>query len=154
MSPRARIAAAFVAVLAMALPVIAAQFGRFFLPSPTATDYDSRFAFTRIRYGTRIGDNYGWEHDYPAADRNFSAILDHFTHARVHLDGSNILDLDDPRIFENPVIYMSEPGGWTVHEAEAVNLRQYLLKGPRWTVQTRQFVDRAKPAIWQRGREQ
>ena len=63
------------------------------------------------------------------ADRNFAAILDYATHMRVHLDGSNIFDLDDPRIFENPVIYMSEPGGWTTDEAEATSLRAYLLKG-------------------------
>jgi uncharacterized protein DUF4159 len=63
------------------------------------------------------------------ADRNFSAILDYITNMRVHLDGSNILDLDDPRIFENPVIYMSEPGFWTTDDAEAANLRAYLLKG-------------------------
>ena len=51
------------------------------------------------------------------------------THMRVNLEGSNIFDLDDPRIFENPVIYMSEPGGWTTDEAEATNLRKYLVKG-------------------------
>ena len=39
------------------------------------------------------------------------------THMRVNLKGSNIVDLDDPRIFQNPVIYMSEPGGWTTDEA-------------------------------------
>jgi hypothetical protein len=92
--------------------------------------YDSHFAFTRIRYGARVGRGAsGWEHDYPTADRNFAAILDYITNMRVHLDGSNILDLDDPRIFENPVIYMSEPGYWTTDEAEAANLRAYLLKG-------------------------
>ena len=68
----------------------------------------------------------GWEHDYPTADRNFEAII---TNMRVRLDGSNILDLDDPRIFENPIIYMSEPGRWTSNEEEAKNLRAYLLKG-------------------------
>jgi hypothetical protein len=129
MNPRLRIAAAIVLLLAAALPVVASQFGRFSLPAATAVEYDSRFAFTRIRYGTRVGGNGGWEHDYPAADRNFAAILDYMTHMRVHLDGSNIFDLDDPRIFQNPVIYLSEPGGWTTDEAEATNLRKYLLKG-------------------------
>ena len=61
MSPRLRIAAGIVLLLATALPVVAGQFGRFFLPSPTAVEYDSRFAFTRIRYGTRVGGNGGWE---------------------------------------------------------------------------------------------
>jgi hypothetical protein len=129
MSPRVRLTAALMLLLVLALPAVASQFGRFFLPAATAVEYDSQFAFTRIRYGTRVGGNGGWEHDYPTADRNFTAILDYMTHMRVHLDGSNILDLDDPRIFENPVIYMSEPGGWTTDEAEASNLRNYLLKG-------------------------
>lgn len=117
-------------LLAIALPVLAGQnFGRFFLPASTAVDYDSRFVFTRIRYGTRVGSNGGWEHDYPQADRNFTALLDYTTHTRVNLNGSNIFDLDDPRIFENPVIYMSEPGFWTTDEREAGSLRAYLLKG-------------------------
>jgi hypothetical protein len=117
---------------ATVLPVLAAGqdfFGRFSRFRPTAVEYDGRFAFTRIRYGSRVGSNGGWEHDYPQADRNFPAILDYTTHARVRLDGSNILDLDDPRIFDNPVIYMSEPGYWTTDEAEASSLHDYLLKG-------------------------
>jgi hypothetical protein len=133
MGVRVRIVASVLLLSLLTLPLIAlAQ--RFFLPSadrslPTV-EYNSHFAFTRIRYGARIGFAFGgWEHDYPAADRNFSAILDYITNMRVHLDGSNILDLDDPRIFENPVIYMSEPGNWTTDDAEAANLRAYLLKG-------------------------
>jgi hypothetical protein len=126
-----RVVATVALLSAMVLPVAAGQnfFGRFFRPQPVAVEYDSRFAFTRIRYGTRVGVNGGWEHDYPTADRNFSAILDYITHTRVHLNESNIFDLDDPRIFQNPVIYMSEPGYWTTDEAEAKNLRAYLLKG-------------------------
>ena len=45
------------------------------------------------------------------------------------LKDSNIFDLDDPRIFQNPVIYMSEPGFWTTDEGEVKSLRAYLLKG-------------------------
>ena len=130
MSRRLRIVAGLAVLSALVFPVIAAgQFRRFFLPQPTAVEYDSRFAFTRIRYGTKVGGNFGWEHDYPTADRNFSAILDYITHMRVHLNESNILDLDDKRIFQNPVIYMSEPGGWTITSEEAASLRAYLLKG-------------------------
>src|SRR5687768_158191 len=129
MSLRLRVVAGIVLLTALAIPVAASQFGRFFSLQPMAVEYDSTFAFTRIRYGARTGGNFGWEHDYPAADRNFVAILDYITNMRVNLKGSNILDLDDPRIFDNPVIYMSEPGGWTTDEAEAANLRKYLLKG-------------------------
>ena len=127
---RLRIVAGLAVLSALVLPVVAAgQFGRFFLPPPTAVEYDSQFAFTRIRYGTRGGGNFGWEHDWPKADRNFPAILDYISHIRVHLNESNVLDLDDKRIFQNPVIYMSEPGGWTVTPEEAASLRAYLLKG-------------------------
>ena len=133
MSDRVRIIAGALILSALVLPVsVAGQdfFRRFFSESLPSVEYNSHFAFTRIRYGARVGPGAsGWEHDYPTADRNFSAILDYITNTRVHLDGSNILDLDDPRIFENPVIYMSEPGYWTTDEAEAANLRAYLLKG-------------------------
>ncbi len=131
MSRRLRLVAGVAVLSAMVLPVIAAgqNFGRFFRLQPTAAEYDGRFTFTRIRYGTRVGRNGGWGHDYPAADRNFAALLDYATHMRVRLDDSNILDLDDPRIFQNPVIYMSEPGYWTTDDAEARSLRAYLLKG-------------------------
>ena len=103
---------------------------------PAATvDYDSHFVFTRLRYGASLGRGFGggggnaWAHDYPTAEQNFAAILDYITNMRARMDGSNILDLDDPRIFENPVLYMSEPGYWTTNDEEAKNLRAHLLKG-------------------------
>jgi hypothetical protein len=108
------------------VPLLAAAqgfFGR--APRFSATvDYNSHFAFTRIRF--RAG---GWEHDYPAADKNFSAIVDYISNVRVRLDGTNILDLDDERVFQNPIIYMSEPGGWRPNDQEARSLGPYLLKG-------------------------
>ena len=96
--------------------------------------YDSHFVFTRIRYGSGLGGFGGfggaaWAHDYPTADRNLGAILDYITNMRVRLDGTNVYDLDDPGIFENPIIYVSEPGFWTIRETEAKNLRAHLLKG-------------------------
>jgi uncharacterized protein DUF4159 len=129
---RARPAVALLLLAFLLLPVLAAgQFGRRPSRQPAVTvEYNSHFAFTRIRYGARIGRGFGgWEHDYPTADKNFSAILDYISNIRVRLDGTNILDLDDPRIFENPFIYMSEPGFWTTDDAEAKSLRAFLLKG-------------------------
>ena len=40
-----------------------------------------------------------------------------------------MLDLDDPEIFLNPILYVWEPGYWTIQASEAENLRKYLLKG-------------------------
>ena len=131
-------ATAALLLVVLLLPFVSAGQGRRYgLPNPTAIDYNSHFVFTRIRYGAeaglargRFGGDYGgWWHDYPTADRNFTAVLDYITNMRVRVDESNILDLDDPRIFENPIIYMSEPGDWTTNDAEAKSLRAYMLKG-------------------------
>jgi Domain of unknown function (DUF4159) len=107
-----------------------AQFGRRG-QSEAAVGYDSHFVFTRIRYGQGLGGFGGasWAHDYPSADRNLSAILDYITNMRARLDGTNVLGLDDPRIFENPILYVSEPGYWRIGDTEAKNLRAHLLKG-------------------------
>jgi hypothetical protein len=98
-----------------------------------AVDYDGRLVFTRLIYGSGLGGfGFGgaaWSHDYPAADRNLSAIIDYITNARVRLDGTNVLDLDDPELFNNPVLYVWEPGYWSIQPSEAVKLREYLLKG-------------------------
>lgn len=93
-------------------------------------DYDGRFVFTRIRYGSGWGRGGGsWAHDYPRADLHLPRILAELTTMRPRVEGSNVYDLDDPEIFVNPVIYISEPGFWTIDEDGAANLRSYLLKG-------------------------
>lgn len=114
------------------LPLVASGQGRRRSSQQTSTvAYDSHFAFTRIRYGSGFGRGGGdaWAHDYPMADRNFAAILDYISHVRARLDGTNVFDLDDDAIFENPIIYVSEPGFWSIQPSEAENLRKHLLKG-------------------------
>jgi Domain of unknown function (DUF4159) len=93
-------------------------------------EYDGRFVFTRIRYGSGWGRGGGsWAHDYPRADQHLPRILADLTTMRPRIDGSNVYDLDDAGIFLNPIIYISEPGFWTVDDRGAANLRTYLLKG-------------------------
>ena len=95
--------------------------------------YDGRFTFTRLRYNAR-GGGFGrgsnaWNHDYPRADRNLPLLLGTLTLIDANAEDTNILDLEDPEIFMNPVLYMWEPGGWRITEEGARNLRQYMLKG-------------------------
>jgi hypothetical protein len=95
-----------------------------------SVDYDSRFTFTRIRYGSGWGRGGGsWAHDYPRADLHLPHILSELTTMPLRLGESNVYDLDDPAIFHNPIIYVSEPGFWTVDDSGAENLRAHLLKG-------------------------
>jgi hypothetical protein len=93
--------------------------------------YSDRFVFTRIRYssggGRRGGD--AWAHDYPMADNHMPAILKEITTVNAHIGASNVLDLEDPEIYRNPILYLSEPGHWWVSPAGAAQLRDHLLKG-------------------------
>ena len=46
----------------------------------------------RIRYGTRVGGNNGWEHDYPQADRHLPRIVSEISSVAPRLDGSNVFE--------------------------------------------------------------
>ena len=122
---RIRPAVAVLLVALLALPLLASgQFRRQSYQRTSTVEYNSHFAFSRVRYR-----NNSWNHDYPNGDTNFSAILEYITNMRVRLDGTNVFDLDDEGIFENPILYVSEPGFWTTSASQAENLGKYLRKG-------------------------
>lgn len=102
-------------------------------------EYNGRFTFTRVRYGAdselgqygrrRRGWGASWNHDYPDGDLNMQLILNEVTSMAVNVGRSNVVDLNDPAIFNYPVLYISEPGYWSVNDAGAANLRDFLHKG-------------------------
>ena len=97
---------------------------------PTArVEYDGRFSFVRLRYQGGFRRDPGWAHDYPRADWHFQRILEEVSYTRTLRDESNILTLDDPDLGLYPIAYMSEPGFWTLTEAEMMGLRGFLQKG-------------------------
>lgn len=92
------------------------------------------FTFVRIRYNA-YGRGYGkWATDYPDSDLNFSFRLQQLTALKVEPEPI-ILDLDDPRLFDYPFIYIIEPGGgWgegglNLTEPEVKALRRYVDNG-------------------------
>jgi hypothetical protein len=89
--------------------------------------YDGRFTFVRLRY--TVYTRSGWEFDYPAMERNFMTILKDLSSIKLHVNESNVYDMDDPELFKYPVAYLSEPGYWYPSESEAEGLRRYLAKG-------------------------
>jgi hypothetical protein len=103
----------------------------------TKAEYDGRFSFVRIRYGGASELAAGrfsrreppWAHDFPRADFHFLKILGELTLIRAFVDQGNILTLDDPDLTMFPLAYMSEPGFWTMSDAEVAGLRTYLQKG-------------------------
>jgi hypothetical protein len=112
--------------------------GRFQQQAPVEyqgnTPYDGRFVFIRLRYGS--GGGFGgrqrmppWSHDYPRGEVHFTKILKEITYVQPRIDGSNILSLDDPELFNYPIAYMAEPGFWSLTDKETESFRAYLKKG-------------------------
>ena len=96
--------------------------------------YDGTFTFLRLRFAPlsnwgRRGGGAQWAHDWPRAEQHFGVMLEELTTVARNLDGTNIFDADDPEIFKYPVLYVSEPGYWSLSDAELANLRDYVLKG-------------------------
>ena len=93
------------------------------------------FQFVRIRYNGYMGGWGGdrwvapWMHDYPRAERNFLKILSELTTIDTTPESYLILDLNNPEIMNYPILYISEPGFWSITEEEAVNLREYFQRG-------------------------
>jgi hypothetical protein len=107
-------------------------------PGEPKVEYDGRFAFVRVRYGPAVDmrGGYGryrreppWMHDFPRADFHFMKILSEITFVKTYVDEGMIVTLDDPDLFMYPIAYMSEPGFWTMSDAEQEGLRNYLTKG-------------------------
>lgn len=127
----------WVLVLAVMLPIlgISAQRFRGRRESPGANPaanvtYDGRFTFVRVRFEPLGGSrDLKWDHDYPTAETHLMKILAEVSSIRPHLEGSNILSFSDAEIFKYPVAYVSEPGFWTMDEAELEGLRNYVHKG-------------------------
>ena len=105
-------------------------------PGEPKVEYDGRFAFVRLRYGPAVDMNGGrfrreppWMHDFPRADFHFLKILSEITFVKTYIDEGMIVTLDDPDLSMYPVAYMSEPGFWTMSDAELEGLQNYLKKG-------------------------
>ena len=135
--PTGRLLATTVLGLVIASTAAAQRGGGYFNSrQPIArVDYNGKFTFTRLRYNAGLRDRgFGWgsnalNHDYPQADMHLPKILESLTAIEPNLDVSNILDLEDPEIFRNPILYMWEPGGWQITDQGAKNLRDFMLKG-------------------------
>jgi len=83
------------------------------------------FTFARLRYGSW---RRSWEIDYPDADLNLSYRLAQLTSLKVDPQGK-VVDITDEQLRNYPFVYMVEPGGLELSEAEVVALRKYLLGG-------------------------
>jgi len=87
------------------------------------------FTFARVRYtGGGRGRGAGWNTDLPDAELNLSWRLQQITSMKVDPDG-RIVELTDPDLGDYPFLYIVEPGGLGLSEAEILGLRNHLLNG-------------------------
>lgn len=101
--------------------------------------YDGQFTFARIKYNGGPGTCYyrgepSWAHGYGypvsgTAESNLMQILSSISGLRPHLNGTNVLAIDDPLLFKYPIAFMVETGYLTLSDKEATALRKYLMKG-------------------------
>lgn len=99
-----------------------------------STDLNSyaEFAFTRIifksgRQPLPGPGNTAWR-DWPESDAHFINGVRRLTSVDVENSSRAIL-LTDDQLFDRPWIYALEVGTWLLSDAEALKLREYLLRG-------------------------
>src|SRR5436190_10434250 len=111
------------------------------VPIDKAPAYDGKFTFARLKFTTGPGGYYfgglpAWAHGYTPirgenirAEDSFVKIVNAVSNVNVHLDGTKVVDVSDPELFEYPVVYATEPGFMVLSDRDVVALREYLQKG-------------------------
>jgi len=98
-------------------------------PAPQASPGDLGYQFVRVRYQSYPGRRRNaWATDYPTAEENLHEAIERTT--LLYLEGPPlVLPLTDDRIFEHPVLYLTEPGYWMTDDEEVAYLKKYLDRG-------------------------
>ncbi len=86
------------------------------------------FTFVRLKYRCSWGYHGKWETDWPASDRNFILQLREQTNIAVS-SKEKIIDVGSGELFRYPFGYMVDVKRLKFTDAEARNLREYLLRG-------------------------
>jgi hypothetical protein len=133
-------------VLASPLPFrqyVGIEYGFRYLdaPLPRGHDRPAEWVFARLMFPPHFASKYGdwgwdwtqgntaWTIDYPRGDRHIAEMVDRLTalDARTVEQPVNLDDGDD--VFYWPWLYAVEVGSWSLTDAQALKLREYLLRG-------------------------
>jgi Domain of unknown function (DUF4159) len=101
---------------------------------------DGRFTFARLKFPTGPGGYYfkglpAWAHGYIGggqgrrSETSLSKILNSITNMNPHVDGTRVVDIDDPDLFLFPIVYATEPGFMELNDKQAQTLGDYVRKG-------------------------
>ncbi len=110
-------------------------------PVPPDWQEKSEWAFARLMYpairggwGFRFNPDWthgraNWTIDYPRSDRHFAAAVRRLT--RIHARSvEQVVNLDDgDEVYHWPFLYAVEVGFWSLTDAQAAKMRDYLLRG-------------------------
>lgn len=105
---------------------------------PTTESFKGSFNFCRAMFQSNRREKRGWSTDYPGADLNFTTRLAELTKAPVTLRPDEdegeapdavVVRLTDDALFKCPYLLMQDAGTAVFSGAEAIRLREYLLKG-------------------------
>ena len=102
--------------------------GLIFSSHSNENDDSDLFTFVRLRYTGSGWYGSGWDVDLPASDRNFIRKLAQATDIPV-APREKIISVGSPALFNYPFAYILEVGTLNLTNAEAANLREYLLRG-------------------------
>ena len=92
------------------------------------TNDTDTFTFVRLKYRGSWRHRGKWDTDWPTSDRNF--ILQLREQTNINADRKEkIVDVGSEELYNYPFGYMSDVGRLEFTDAEAENLREYLLRG-------------------------
>ncbi|MFK7992702.1 MAG: DUF4159 domain-containing protein [Granulosicoccus sp.] len=106
-------------------------------PLALTSPADSEFTFSRLMFNDNqvaienLGDRIGyphWQADCSESEPHFIAAMKRLTRVDTNTDSQSIA-LNDPRVFDYPLLYVVEAGFASFSQSEADNLREYLLRG-------------------------
>jgi hypothetical protein len=108
---------------------------------PANPTYTAEWTFARLMYPPGWNDGYRgrfdgdwrqgmslWTQDYPRADRHFSEALGRLTRISARTV-EQAVNLDEGDEFDYPWLYAVQVGEWGINDAQARELREYLLRG-------------------------
>lgn len=104
------------------------------LPGGQERTLGLRWRFTRLQYQAHNAEAFrarywtdSWATDGPAAEQNLTRRVRTVT--AIEVDEPITLKIEDPELWNNPWVYIVEPGTLRLTEAEVPILREFLLRG-------------------------
>jgi hypothetical protein len=100
--------------------------------SPEDSREKAEWTFARFHYdlGYEFG-RYGfqrWAADWPKADRQLISGVRRLSRLQTR-STEHIVDANSDDLYEWPWIYVEDPGAWSLSEAQAARLREFLMRG-------------------------